>query len=398
MSFTPVKKLLDHQQGKKARWFSYIGLWTGVVLLLAALQLFINFKALLQESDTVNSEGNDFISISKEITNSNMGRLDETTFSEEEINAFKQLSTVVDASPLISNQFRVQLSAAGMIGFRTDFFLESIEKSYLENTPEAFQWSEGQDFIPLIISNDFLELYNVFAPSYGLPQFSKETLYNIPLNIICYDSWGRSQTFMGKIVGTTSRVNSILAPVEFIHWANSKFSEPAPIASSRVYLELKDMNDPAFLSFLDQHGYSINQNKVQLGKVKQILNGISGGLAFFGILITGLAMLVFSFYLQLMLAKSRHSLELLITIGYAPGWMSKQLSKQYLPLYTIIVVSAVAVTQILQYIFVQTIPLIQHDLNGWIHWSVGLLAILLLTLIYRINHGTMKKILYGFSR
>jgi hypothetical protein len=48
-----------------------------------------------------------------------------------------------------------------------------------------------------------------------------------------------------------------------------------------------------------------------LGGAKQLFEGIFTGLSVFGLLVVVLALMLFSFYLQLVVAKSKDSLELL---------------------------------------------------------------------------------------
>jgi hypothetical protein len=49
--------------------------------------------------------------------------------------------------------------------------------------------------------------------------------------------------------------------------------------------------------------------------MKQIFQGIFSGLAVFGVMVIILALLLFSFYLQLVIARSRESLKLLLEWG-----------------------------------------------------------------------------------
>ena len=50
--------------------------------------------------------------------------------------------------------------------------MEAIDNSFIDTVPPTFTWTEGQQDVPVIVSADFLELYNIFAPGYGLPQIS----------------------------------------------------------------------------------------------------------------------------------------------------------------------------------------------------------------------------------
>ena len=144
-----------------SRWFSYIGLGIGVLLLLCAIQMFINIQQLLTKN-SIHKNGFDFISLTKKITNETMGQPDKNLFHPAEIKELEKQTFIEGVAPLIANEFHVQLNAVGVL--RTDLFLETLENEYIDTVPPSFQWIEGQNNIPVIISSDFLEAYNVFAP------------------------------------------------------------------------------------------------------------------------------------------------------------------------------------------------------------------------------------------
>ena len=162
-----ILPLLNTNKNKVSKWISYFGLGIGVVLLLSSMQMFININNLLKENNP-RKNGFDFISITKVITNENMGK--DNTFKDDELTEIKSLPTVQDAVPLISNQYRVKGSAGTIIPFSTDLFLESIDADFIDTVPPTFTWQPGQQTVPIIFSSDFLELYNVFAPSQDIPQ------------------------------------------------------------------------------------------------------------------------------------------------------------------------------------------------------------------------------------
>ncbi|MEJ7672483.1 MAG: hypothetical protein WKF59_07190 [Chitinophagaceae bacterium] len=114
-----ILPLLNTSKNKISKWVSYFGLGIGVVLLLSSMQMFININNLLKENNP-RKNGFDFFSITKVITNENMGK--DNTFKDVEFNEIKNHNTVEDAAPLISNQYRAKASAGTIIPFSTDLF------------------------------------------------------------------------------------------------------------------------------------------------------------------------------------------------------------------------------------------------------------------------------------
>jgi hypothetical protein len=394
LSFQPIRPLLQTGTNAASRWFSYIGLGMGVLLLLCSIQMYINIQQLLG-GDTPRKDGYDFISLSKTVTNETMGQLEKNLFSEAEIKELESKPFITGASPLLANNFRFQISGGSLVPFVSDFFLEALDNNFIDTVPPSFTWQEGSDVVPIIVSSDFLEIYNVFAPGYGLPQISEATATQLGLTLICYYPNGSREAFRGRVVALSDRINSVIAPKSFIEWANKRFSSGgSSIRASRLYIKTKDANNPDFLKFVEQKNYHINKDKTRFGRVKVVLQGIFSGLGFFGLVVVILALLLFSFYLQLMIARSKDSLQLLLTIGYSPAWLSRNVSRQFIPVYIFIVLSALAVTQLIQWAFHHFVMYDREELSTPVHWSILTAAVVLITLSIITNHRMVKKLLY----
>lgn len=389
LSFKHIASFLATGHNKASRWLSYSGLGVGVLLLLCSVQMYININQLLKERNP-KKNGFDFISVSKTITDENMGR--DNRFVTAELKEIQSQPFIDDAAPLVANQFRVKASAGNIIPFSTDLFLESINEKFIDTVPPNFMWKEGQVDVPIIFSSDFLEMYNVFAPSQDLPQLSQNTISSVKINLECYGPAG-VQNFRGQIVAISDRINSILVPVDFMAMANKNFGGVTVVPASRIYLKTKDANNPELLSFLQQKDYRINKDKTKFGRIKQLLQAIVSGLAGFGVLVILLAMVLFSFYLQLMIARSKENLQLLLTLGYSPDWLSKTVAKRWIPIYVMVVLIAVIITALLHFGFQQFVMKNRNDLSPFMHWTVFAVAGVLLALSVLVNYRLVKKLL-----
>ncbi len=392
-SYKNIAPFLSANQNKASRWLSYIGLGAGVLLLLCSIQMYININDLLKEKNS-RKDGADFISVTKTITNDNMGK--DNRFTSADLDEIKSQPFITDAAPLISNQFRVKASAGNIIPFSTDLFLESLDEKFLDTVPPSFTWKEGQADVPIIFSSDFMEMYNVFAPSQDLPQLSDKTMSSVNIILECYTPFG-IQNFRARIVALSDRINSVLVPNTFMQWANKNFGGVSQVNPARIYIKTIDANNPQLLSFLEKKDYRVNKDKTKFGRVKQILQAIVSGLAGFGILVILLAMLLFSFYLQLMIAKSKDNLLLLLTIGYSPNWLSKTVAKKWIPVYIVIVLAALLLTFLLQFAFQHFVMYERDELSPMIHWVVITVAVILLVLSIFSNYKMVRKLLYNLG-
>jgi hypothetical protein len=388
--FRTIKPLLLTGSNAVSRWLSYIGLGVGVLLLLTSIQMFVNIQQLVKKN-SVRKNGFDYVSVTKSITNSNMGQ--DNRFSVDEVQDLKKQPFIDDAAPLIPNRFKVTASAGEMISFASDIFIEAVDDDFIDTVPPGFTWQEGQARVPIIFSSDLLEMFNIFAPSYGLPQVSPATASNIVISLRCEGKLGQ-RTFQATIVAFSDRINSLLAPKSFLEWANKNLEGEESVKSSRVFIKTTDVNNPQLINFLDGKNYRINKEKTLYGRNKNLLQGIISGLGFFGLLVVALALMLFSFYLQLVVARSRDSLQLLLTLGYAPAWLSRKVSRLFIPVYVLVVLIALLLTQLMQWAFHHYIMYDRPELSSIVHWSVIATSVFLIVLSIIANHQMVKKLLY----
>jgi hypothetical protein len=389
ISYQTISPLLNTGENRLTKFGSYAGLVVGMLLLFCCAQMYFNLQLLIKEKN-LRKNGFDYISISKNITNQNMGA--DNRFTPSDIEALKKQPFISDVAPLISNQFRAKASAGNILPFSTDLFLESIDDAFIDTLPPGFKWQPGQVDVPIIFSSDYLEIYNVFAPAQELPQLSQATIQSVNIMLECY-SPGGVQTFRGHIVGLTDRVNSILVPKSFLTWANKHYGNAENPLASRLYIKTTDANSAELLNFLQQKDYRVNKDKTKFGRVKQVLQGVLSGMAVFSVLVILLAMLLFSFYLQLMIARSKDHLQLLITLGYSPLWLGKTVSQKWIPVYAGIIIVALLLTQLFHLIFRQGIfngtELLPPLIQGW----VAILALLLFFICVITNYKMLKSII-----
>lgn len=373
-----------------SRIFSYIGLGIGVLLLLCSIQMFINIQQMLS-GNVIRKNGYDFISITKKITNETMGQPDKNVFHQNDIDELKAQPFIAGAAPLLANEFHVTFSIAGIL--KTDLFLESLNPQFIDTVPQSFTWQEGQNDIPIIVGSDFFEAYNVFAPGQSLPQISQASAMNIPILITCYGN-GKQLNFQGHIVAFSDRVNSVLVPENFLEWLNKNIGEIKQTGASRVFIKTKDANNPQLLNFLDSKNYNVNKEKTKFGREKRVIQAVFSGLGVFGLLVVVMALMLFSFYLQLVIARSKENLQLLLLLGYSPKWLGKNVSKQFIPVYILIVLIALAVTELMQFSFYHIAIFETLQRSMFVHWTVVAVAFLLILLSVVTNYRLVRRLLY----
>jgi len=291
----------------------------------------------------------------------------------------------------------VTAAAPGELHFYTDMFFESVPDSFIDVKNEEWKWTPADNTIPIILPNDFLNLYNFgFALSQDLPQISQETVKALPMKITISQGL-MTQEFTGRIVGFSDRISSFLVPGSFMDWANSKFGSGQATAPSRVIIKTKDPSDPLLAKYLEEKGYTTNQDKIKYSKTKLIVQTIVSVIGFFGIILLVFALLVFSMFIQLVIASCKREIQLLVTLGTAPGQLQRYLMRQFVPLYIAIGAAALLLVTALQWW--AAVKLAAHDMfiSRWIAVGTGCAALLVLVLVYIVNRINVRKYINAIS-
>ena len=103
------------------------------------------------------------------------------------------------------------------------------------------------------------------------------------------------------------------------------------------------------------------------------------------------ALLVFSMFIQLVIAGSKAEIQLLVMLGTAPKQLQRYLLKQFIPLYVMIGIISLVLLAVLQY--AAFIALSQHQM--FVNPGPGVAAFAaiagILLLVYIVNWLTVKK-------
>jgi len=312
-----LTKLLWSSNKKSAIIMSTIGLLIGYFVVLISVNIFLIINSTINKDETLFSR--DFLVINKEVSFLNTISMAQSDFTEKELEEIKQQPFVKSLSPFISNNFKIGAyndATDNIPGFYTELFFQSIPSSFLNIKDKRWKWEEGQKEIPIIFPGDYLKLYNFgFAKSQGLPQISAETIGKVPFNVKI-EGKGQTAIFRARIVGITDKVNSVLVPQEFMVWANKKYGSDKSVKSSMLLVEANNISDPEIFTFLKEHHYETNTERVKNSKTTVFLKIILSVTLGIGLLITTLSLLLFILSLNLIIVKSKDEIAKLFHIGY----------------------------------------------------------------------------------
>ena len=175
-----------------------------------SVQMYININQLLKDKNP-RKNGFDFIVITKNITDQNMG---DNRFNDADLKRTAVEAFIKDAALWSANQFRAKW--VYIIPFSTDLFLESLKNDLLIRYPRLFVATRpaGSTHYFLPISWDI----NIFAPAQGLPQLSGTSAYMVHFPGMLWPR--RYSEIQSTYYVLSDRINSVLVPEEFLKWAN----------------------------------------------------------------------------------------------------------------------------------------------------------------------------------
>lgn len=382
-----LKKLLWADKNNWQIAGATFGAFLGLFLLLLSQQFYFDFNYLIENND---KRSDAFLILNKKVI------AYKSHFSEKELNEIKQMNFVKKIGIFQSNDFSINASSP-TFGFFTDLFFEAIDTSFLDEHLEQdkFQWSEGQMDIPIILSRDYVALYNFgFAPGKGLPQLNKDFLENFSLELTLKGK-GLKRTFNGKIVGYSDRIHSILVPENFIKWANTTFGEQVRPGPSRVILAIDENHLTGIKNKLFEKGYEISSGKLIGGRIRSLLTMAIGLLALIGLVIVVLAVLVFMINFQLLITRAKDRIQLLKEIGYRPGEISQVLFKYLLKLFTIVIITTLialfAFRWGAQYWYLER----GFSIGIGLHWSVYVTGVVFSLVVVLMNYRMIWKLVRG---
>ena len=314
-----ISKILYRTQKISQLTSAIFGVFLGFSLILTSSQIFTDFKNIIH--DSAQAIGSQFLVINKKISLLNTFNIGNSSFTESEINEIKSNSCFKKVGKFTANKFEAQASIQFPIEntyteIRTDLFLESVDDDFLDIKPKDWHWNIKDDEIPIILPNDFINLYNFnYAPGRGMPQISKSTMKMANFKIEVSGIGGNS-FYRGKIVGFSNRITSVLVPYSFMEFANEIYGlNQNNNKSLRLIVEAKNNELSNVQNYIDKHGYEANGELLKNSKFANLLQAILSIIAFFGVIMIVISVSSLILYIQLSITRSKFEIETLLKLG-----------------------------------------------------------------------------------
>ena len=368
----------------KSRWQIFgasFGVFVGLLLLLFAMQVYFDVQILIHGAGDSN-----LLVLNKRVESI----LDKGEFKEEEIADIKNQPFFNDIGVFESNRYSVYANMP-QLKFETYLFFQAIPKRFLDVDTLEFQWIKQDDRVPVVLSADYLTLYNFgFGASQGLPKITIDLLTTFDFEFKLEGNQ-KAKVFKAKIIGLSKNVNTILVPPEFMNYANQEFGRKQEKLPSQIIVSTDNPYNRSLEAYLTEKKIEISRGGLIGGELKDALYLLIALVLLIGTIIIGLSLLVFILNFQLLIAQSSADIRLLIELGYKDGNITKELSKRLILLFVIIATAVFGILYPLKYALTNTLLEQGYELSSFVSSIVLVSGISFCLFFVWVNHLVIKK-------
>ena len=295
----------------------------GMLIVLLSLQFYRDVKPVFSAEDGFIRP--DYLILSKRISVLNtIGLGSVSTFSQKELDELQAQPFTKSVGAFTASGYKVACSMGinGVARFGTEMFFESVPDAFVDVDLKKWHFREGDDVVPIILPRTYLAIYNFgFAQSQNLPKISEGIVGMVEMTISMRGN-GRNEFIKGRVIGFSTRLNTILVPENFIRWSNERYAPEADAEPSRIILEVKNPADDAIVSYINEHGYELEDDKLDAGRMTFFLRLVSGIVMLVGLLISLLSFYILMLSIYLLVEKNSEKMRTLLLIGYSPAWVA----------------------------------------------------------------------------
>ena len=312
------KLLRQHISIAQLAGFFFANLF-GMFIVLLGLQFYNDVKPLFSQEDGFLKP--EYLIVSKRISGlSVLGEGESTGFSQKDVQDITSQPFCKSVGAFTASQYRVvcSLGVQGVAHMGTEMFFESVPDRFVDTDLSNWKFNPEEGVIPIVLPRTYLAIYNFgFAQSQSLPKISEGVVGMIDMVVVLRGN-GHEERLKGKVIGFSSRLNTILVPESFIQWSNSRFAPEADLTPNRLIVEVNNPTDDAIVKYINDHNLELENDKLDAGRATYFLRVVTVLVMCIGMLISVLSFYILMLSIYLLVQKNTEKLRNLLLIGYSP--------------------------------------------------------------------------------
>ena len=312
------KLLRQHISWPQFVGFFFVNLF-GMTIVLLGYQLYCDILPIFTANDSFLKA--DYLVVSKKIGMANALGQQHSGFSKDEIADLQAQPFVKGVGQFTSTAYKAEatMGVSGMKILNSELFFESVPDPFVDVSLDNWHYTPGDSLVPVILPRSYIAMYNFgFAQNHSLPKINEGLVGMIDLHIQVQGKGGQGY-FKGKVIGFSSKLNTILVPQSFMTWSNSHFSPDSEMPPSRLILDVTNPADQRIGTYLEDHNYELEDNNLDAEKTTYFLKLMVTLVMGVGVVISALSFYVLLLSIYLLVQKNTTKLQNLLLIGYSPS-------------------------------------------------------------------------------
>ena len=378
------KLLRQHISIPQFAGFAFANLF-GMLIVLFGFQFYQDVLPVFTQQDSFMKA--DYLIMSKKIGMGNTISGRTNTFSGSEIDDVSSQKFVKKVGKFTSTEYKVDASMGvnGVNVLNSELFFESVPDGFVDVPLKDWKYEPGSKEVPIILPRTYINMYNFgFAQSHSLPKISDGLVGMIDFEIFI-QAGGKKEQFKGKVIGFSSRLNTILVPQAFMDWSNHEFAPEDHSDPTRLIVEVGNPADENISQYLDENGYEVETDKLDAEKTTYFLRMMVTMVMVVGLVISILSFYILMLSIYLLVQKNSSKLENLLLIAYSPANVSKPYQLLTMGLNIVVLIVAWVVLFFLRSYYMDFIETLFPDIDEGSMLPAILLGLVLFFIVSVLN-------------
>ena len=347
-------------------WPQFVGFFFanlfGMTIVLLGYQLYCDILPIFTANDSFLKA--DYLVVSKKIGMANALGQQHSGFSKDEIADLQAQPFVKGVGQFTSTAYKAEatMGVSGMKILNSELFFESVPDPFVDVSLDNWHYTPGDSLVPVILPRSYIAMYNFgFAQNHSLPKINEGLVGMIDLHIQVQGKGGQGY-FKGKVIGFSSKLNTILVPQSFMTWSNSHFSPDSEMPPSRLILDVTNPADQRIGTYLEDHNYELEDNNLDAEKTTYFLKLMVTLVMGVGVVISALSFYVLLLSIYLLVQKNTTKLQNLLLIGYSPSRVALPYQMLTLALNFAVLVASFSLLLIIRGYYIDIVETLFPDL------------------------------------
>ena len=335
----------------------------GMLIVLLGFQFYRDVLPVFTQGDSF--MGAEYIIVSKKITAGNTLSGRSNSFAASDVEDIQDQDFSRKVGKFTSTEYKVdaRMGINGIPVLSSELFFESVPDDFVDVSLDKWQWKEGDPAVPIILPRSYIAMYNFgFAHNHSLPKISDGLVGMIDFKIFIHGN-GHQDEYKGKVIGFSSRLNSILVPQSFMEWSNSNYAPDSKSDPTRLIVEVANPADERIAQYIEDNGLDTENNNLDAEKTTYFLKLVVTLVMSIGGVISVLSFYILMLSIYLLVQKNASKLQNLLLIGYSPSLVAMPYQLLTIGLNLLVLLIALVVLSLLRGYYMEVIETLFPDID-----------------------------------